>query len=484
MSPTPGANWKRLSPPARRALALALAAAMLLPAVPVGARATSTTVTFDASRETTYDIARSIGATDLYGAGITGRGIDVAVIDSGATALPELSGRIVNGPDISFQSNAYPQWYIDDFGHGTFMDGIITGRDPYSTAYNAYRGIAPDARVVNVRVAIRNGTTDLSQVLAAIDWVVQHRNDNGLNIRVLNLSFGTDGTQSYLKDPLAYAVEVAWRKGIVVVASAGNAGYGSGALNNPAYDPYVLAVGATDMVGTIAQSDDLVADFSSRGTTERRPDLVAPGRSVVSLRASGSYIDKRYPDGEYGDRYFKGSGTSEAAAVVSGAAALLLQQRPWLTPDQVKDLLKSTATKLSQTDVGAGSGELNVLAASRAKPASSATQSWPLSTGTGSLQLARGSSAVSDGRGILSGEKDIFGAPWVGSTWAPAAWSGNTWRGGDWNGNTWSGNTWRGNTWTGNTWRGNTWSGNTWSSSTFSGNTWSGNTWSSTAWGP
>jgi serine protease AprX len=440
--------------------------------------------TFDQTAETTYDIAQSIGAAALYKLGFTGRGIDVAVIDSGSVDLPELAGRIVNGPDLSFQSNAQPQWYIDDFGHGVFIDGIITGDDPTASGGRSYQGIAPDARIVNVRVAVRSGVTDLSQVLAAIDWVVQHRNDNGLNIRVLNLSFGTDGNQSYLRDPLAYAAEVAWRKGIVVVVAAGNEGYGDSALNNPAYDPYVLAVGAADMVGTYAQTDDIVAAFSSRGSAARRPDLVAPGRSVVSLRNVGSYIDRTNPEGRVGDRFFKGSGTSGAAAVVSGAVALLLQQRPLLTPDQVKCLLKQTAAKLTAIDVGAGSGEINVLAASKARPSSKCTQKWPLSTGTGSLQLARGSSAVSDNRSVLSGEKDIFGAPWNGNTWAQAAWDGNTWSGGVWNGNTWSGNTWSGNTWSGNTWSGNTWSGNTWTGNTWSGNTWTGNTWSSASWGP
>jgi serine protease AprX len=435
--------------------------------------------TFDATAATTYDIAQSIGAAGLYKLGFTGRGIDVAVIDSGSLALPELAGRIVDGPDLSFQSSAVPQWYTDDFGHGVFIDGIITGDDPTATGGRSYQGIAPDARIVNVRVAVRSGVTDLSQVLAAIDWVVQHRNDNGLNIRVLNLSFGTDGTQSYLHDPLAYAAEVAWRKGIVVVVAAGNEGYGDSALNNPAYDPYVLAVGAADMVGTYAQTDDLVAAFSSRGSAARRPDVVAPGRSVVSLRNPNSFIDRTNPEGRVGTRFFKGSGTSGAAAVVSGAVALLLQQRPLLTPDQVKCLLKQTATKLTVIDVGAGAGEINVLAASKARPSAKCVQKWPLSTGTGSLQSARGSSAVSDNRSTLSGEKDIFGAPWNGNTWAQAAWNGNTWSGGTWNGNTWSGNTWSGNTWSGNTWSGNTWSGNTWS-----GNTWTGNTWSSTSWGP
>src|SRR5207249_6242881 len=138
---------------------------------------------------------------------------------------------------------------------------------------------------------------DVSQVIAAIDWVVQHRTDNGMNIRVLNLSFGTDGTQDYRVDPLAYAAEVAWRKGITVVVAAGNSGYGTAQLNNPAYDPYVIAVGADDTKGTQSTSDDIIPDWSSRGDGTRNPDIVAPGKSIVSLRDTGSQIDLNHPEG-------------------------------------------------------------------------------------------------------------------------------------------------------------------------------------------
>jgi serine protease AprX len=131
--------------------------------------------------------------------------------------------------------------------------------------------VAPDARLVSVKVGAASGAVDVSQVIAAIDWVVAHRHDDGLNIRVLNLSYGTDGVQDYLLDPLTYAVEVAWRKGIVVVVAAGNNGPEATRLDNPAYDPRVLAVGASDPVATAGTKDDLVADFSSRGNPTRGP---------------------------------------------------------------------------------------------------------------------------------------------------------------------------------------------------------------------
>ena len=171
---------------------------------------------------------------------------------------------------------------------------------------------------------------------------------------MLNLSYGTDGVQDYLVDPLTHAVENAWRAGIVVVVSGGNDGFGSGKLNNPAYDPHVIAVGAADTRGTVATADDLVPDFSSRGDASRRVDVVAPGRSIASLREPGSYLDAVHPAARYGDRLFKGSGSSQAAAVVSGAVALLLDQRPGLTPDQVKALLRETAAPLPLADAAAG----------------------------------------------------------------------------------------------------------------------------------
>ena len=154
------------------------------------------------------------------------------------------------------------------------MAGLIAGNDGQA---GGYRGVAPDARIVSLKVGVADGGADVSQMIAAIDWVVQHRNDNGMNIRVLNLSYGTNSTQPYGIDPLAYAVEQAWKAGIVVVAAAGNSGYQNGAsaqgLADPAYDPQILAVGAADTMGTAAPWDDQVAPFSAGvvGLQQRLP---------------------------------------------------------------------------------------------------------------------------------------------------------------------------------------------------------------------
>lgn len=436
-----------------------------------------------------YNTARAIGATDLWRRGITGEGIDVAVIDTGVNPDADFAGRLLNGPDLSFDSQSPATRYVDGYGHGTHMASIIAARDPAALTDEQladphyFVGMAPGARIVSVKVGAANGVTDVSQVIAAVDWVVQHRYDDGLNIRVLNLSFGTNGTQNYILDPLTYAVERAWSFGLVVVASAGNEGYGSNELDDPAYDPYVIAVGSETLNGTLDVRDDQVSAFSNRGTGQRRPDLVAPGESIVGLRVPGSYIDMKYPNGRVGDSYFKGTGTSQATAVVSGAAALLLSARPGLKPDQVKVLLTDNADALrsGNTD-GAGAGRVDVAAALGASVPGGWNQKFKRARGTGSLQLARGSAIVVDSAGNpLLGEQDIFGHPYSVAT-SGSSWSGGTWNGNSWSGNSWSTVDWSGNSWSANSWTGNSWSGNSWSDDDWSGNSWSGNSWSGSLW--
>ncbi|MGH2757049.1 MAG: S8 family serine peptidase, partial [Actinomycetota bacterium] len=475
--------------------------------------------TYDANSDpgSMYNLINSIKGRDLWRLGYTGRGVDVALIDSGVAPVDGLTtaGKVINGPDLSFEGANPNVQYLDTFGHGTHLAGIIAGRSNATTTdtldgnnndKETFVGVAPDARIVNVKVANARGATDVSQVLAAIDWVVQHRNDNGMNIRVLNLSFGTDGTQDYRYDPLTYAAEVAWHKGIVVVVAAGNGQFGNGQLNNPAYDPYVLAVGANDTKGTYDTSDDVVPEWSANGDGTRNPDLVAPGKSVQSLRVPGSYVDETYGStGLLNDRFFRGSGTSQSAAVVSGAAALLLQQRPNLTPDQVKAILKQSATPLPAGDpVAQGSGALDLKTAARmATP--NVTQNFERASGTGSLELARGSVHVESPefevceeapvegstetetqchkeRRVLQGEQDAHGSTWDGASWSGASWSGASWSGGEWNGASWAGASWSGASWSGASWSGASWSGASWSGASWSGASWSGASWSGASW--
>jgi serine protease AprX len=438
------------------------------------------------------------GAQAWWAAGYTGKGVDVALIDSGVAPIEGLntSGKVIYGPDLSLESQAPNLTNLDTFGHGTFMAGLIAGRDssltaPYAQApASAYRGMAPDARIVSIKVATADGGTDVSQVIAAIDWVVQHRHDNGMNIRVLNLSYGTNSSQWFGVDPLAFAVETAWDAGIVVVAAAGNSGFqtkgSSPALANPAYDKRIIAVGASDSMGTATVADDTVPDFSAAAKTgsARAPDFVAPGVHLQGLRVLNSYIDTKV-DGKtvLDDRFMRGSGTSEAAAIASGAAALILDKFPNATPDQVKRLLKNGALDLplcSRTGT-MGSGELAL------GPILSAqlpiyVQTVAPGTGTGTLEGSRGSDHLTRDGVVLKGEQDIFGSPFDSTAMAALEAAGNSWSGGTWNGNSWSGSSWSGNSWSGNSWSGSSWSGNSWSGSSWSGNSWSGNSWSGSSW--
>jgi serine protease AprX len=442
------------------------------------------------------------GAQAWWAAGYTGEGVDVALIDSWVVPVEGLNtpGKIVYGPDLSIESQAPGLNNLDTFGHGTFMAGLIAGRDttlsaPYGQApATAYRGMAPDARIVSIKVATADGGTDVSQVIAAIDWVVQHRRDNGLNIRVLNLSYGTNSTQWFGVDPLAFAVEQAWDPGIVVVAAAGNSGYqtkgSSPALANPAFDKRIIAVGASDSMGTATLVDDTMPDFSAAAKTgsARAPDFVAPGVHIQGLRVVNSYIDTNV-DGKtvLDERFMRGSGTSESAAITSGAVALILSKFPNATPSQVKKLLKDSAYDLpSQNSRQVGSGELRLVPI-LAAPLVAYSQGLAPATGGGSLELSRGSDHLTRDNVVLTGEKDIFGRPFNSVTMAileasRSAWSGGMWNGSIWSGNSWSGNSWSGNSWSGNSWSGNSWSGNSWSGNSWSGNSWSGNSWSAAGW--
>ena len=451
-----------------------------------------------------YTLANKVtGASAMWDAGYTGKGVDVAVIDSGVVPVDGLTGssKVVYGPDLTLENNT-PAKNFDTYGHGTAMSGIIAGRDSAATTVSGnasdFVGMAPDARIVSIKVADAKGQTDVSQAIAAIDWVVQNRNKNGLNIRVLNMSFGTDGVQSYLLDPLAYAAEQAWHQGIVVVVAVGNEGFGTEKVNNPAYDPYLIAVGSNNANGTATTADDVISSFSNDGDGTRNPDVVAPGEKVVGLRATGSYLDTTYPAARIGERLFRGSGTSQAAAVVSGAAALLIQQRPTATPDEIKALLTASAAPIpGATAAQQGAGLVDLAKAKDTATPVGAKQTFALSTGIGSLELSRGSVHVTVNGRAVTGEVDVrgksfdvrnwaaglkSGANWSGMSWSGMSWSGMSWSGMSWSGMSWSGMSWSGMSWSGMSWSGMSWSGMSWSGMSWSGMSWSGMSWSGMSW--
>jgi serine protease AprX len=431
------------------------------------------------------DVSRQIMADRV---GATGEGVQIALIDTGVVDVPGLRySNVIIGPDFSFEDQDPELRARDTNGHGTHLAGIMVAADEAWVAGDHRRGeqqhrsgrvlgIAPSAQLVSIKVGAADGSADVTQVIAAINWVIEHKNDAGFDIRVINLAFGTDGTQDYRVDPLAYAVERAWAAGLVVVVAAGNNGAGGG-ITNPALDPYVIAVGGSEAGKGWREA---VAEFSSGGDGSRGVDIIAPGRSIISLRNPGSFSDLTNEQGRVGDWMVRGTGTSQASAVVSASVALLLELHPSLTPDQVKAALMKGADRIIGSD-SATPGYLNVLRASLVRP-DDTPQVWERSTGTGSIAAARGSYVLVLDGVPLAGEVDIFGNSWTGNSWTVDSWTGNSWTGNSWTGNSWTGNSWTGNSWTGNSWTGNSWTGNSWTGNSWTGNSWTGNSWTGNSW--
>ena len=376
-------------------------------------------------------VKQEIGADVLANAGITGKGVDVAMIDSGVVPVPGLSkaSKVYVGPDFTPEANDSDTKGLDTFGHGTHLAGIITGEN----AADGFSGVAPGSRLVSVKAATADGDTSLGELLQAISWVVMHRASDGLNIRVLNLSVGSQLIGSYTADPMSYAAEQAWKAGIVVVAAAGNGNDILG-LDSPAADPFVVAVGASDSGKTSAISDDMIPTWSRLGTSLRNADVVAPGTSLVSLRDPGSFVDQNHPEGLVDKDYFKGSGTSQAAAVVSASVALMLQKNPNLTPDQVKALLVKGAVSVPKgTLLTQGAGEINV---------NRSTQMY--------VPYAKQSFVEASLSAILNANRsqDVNVDPGgTGKTLSANRWSANRWSANRWSANRWSANRWSDSSW-------------------------------------
>ena len=435
------------------------------------------------SRDSVYnDVVR---ADDAWGAGLTGQGVTVAVLDTGIANVGDLAGRILpvrddlTGAVTACQNLSGESNCNDSYGHGTFIAGLIAGSGAASGG--AYKGVAPAANLVSVKVAGRDGSSDVSTVIAGIQWTVSFKDRYG--IRVLNLSLGTDGTQTYRTDPLNYAVEKAWDAGIAVVVAASNRGPSAGTISKPGDDPWVITVGAVDDHGTPGLGDDTIPNFSSRGPTAAdglaKPDVVAPGAHMVSLRAPGSAIDRQFPN-YIGTAYRKGSGTSMATGVVSGAVALMVQADPTTTPNRVKYALASTARAAASSDpMAVGSGLIDVLAAAFEAPAGEANQGLARSNGLGSLDLSRGTVRVQTNTllptvvsGLLTGQLLLWDpilfttTPWTGTSWYGTSWYGTSWYGTSWYGTSWYGTSWYGSSWygqpEGTSWYGTSWYGSSW----------------------
>jgi serine protease AprX len=409
------------------------------------------------------------GASQLWSQGDTGQGVNVAVLDTGITPLPDFAGRLVDGVDLSGGNNPWN----DQYGHGTFVAGLIAGDGAASNGQ--YMGEAPGAGLVSVKVAGASGSTNLATVIEGVGWTIAHAAVD--NIKVLNMSLGYIPRNSTVLNPLDQAVEKAWEAGITVVVSAGNSGPGNGTILSPGDDPLVITAGSVDDGGQTNPAADAMSPFSSVGPTNPdgwfKPDLVTSGRSVVSLRDPGSTIDVQNPSARIGGANFVGSGTSFSSAITSGAAALLLSADPSDTPNAVKGTLLGTTTPgpVGNPFVD-GHGDLNV-ANAVASPPLTLNQSPPTQA------TAMGSNVSLGVTGAASGWNP---ANWSGSAWNGSAWNGSAWNGSAWNGSAWNGSAWNGSAWNGSAWNGSAWNGSAWNGSAWNGSAWNGSAWNGSAW--
>lgn len=366
--------------------------------------------------------------------GLTGQGVTVAVVDSGIANHADFQdgsgSHIVVSSPFSDLSTA-----DDQNGHGSHVAGILAGNGSSSNGF--YEGIAPGANLINLRILNQYGLTFTSELINALEWI--YNNKDVYNIRVVNLSVNSGVLESYHSNPLNAAVEILWFSGIVVVVSAGNnaAFTGPNVLFPPANDPFVITVGAAEDHGTAGLDDDSLASFSAYGQTVdgfSKPDLVAPGRDIAAVLASpNAFLYNAYPLHRLDSNYFRMSGTSMSTPMVSGAVALLLQDEPYLTPDQVKFRLMATANAnwAGYDQAKAGAGYLDVYAAVFGSTTESANQRLAAS------QL------------LWTGEDPVV---WDSVAWNSVAWNSVAWNSVAWNSVAWNSVAWNSVAWNSAVW--------------------------------
>jgi serine protease AprX len=362
----------------------------------------------------------------------TGAGIVVALMDTGIGTHPDLpAGKVL--ARVNFAGTAGVG--LDPAGHGTHLAGVIAAHG------NTFRGVAPDARLVDIRVLDQNGDGTLHNVVAGFDWLLKNR--KALSIRVLNLSLGTTQRSSYHADLLAALAESAWFSGIAVVAAAGNDGPVPGTIATPGADPFVITAGSFDDQGTPSTQDDRESAFSSRGPTVdgfAKPDVLAPGRRVASLRANGLLLELDRPgrvvananvnanNRDNANLYIRMSGTSVSSAMVSGVAALVLSAHTDYTPTKTKGALVASGRSLSGS-------------VSRAVTATTALTERP-STVNRLLVPSRLLMTTLVNSGVAGSGTTWEGVTWEGVTWESVTWETVTWESVTWESVSWEGVMW------------------------------------------
>lgn len=368
-----------------------------------------------------------------------GTGVRVAVIDTGISdtaALNRASGRLVDGADASqIADGQYGQaleggTYADGFGHGTFLANIIAGGPVAGVADGKKAiGVAPGATVVVVRVARPDGTSSLSKVLGAMDWVIGHRD----RIDVANLSLSMQRPHdAYGADPLTDAVEQVREAGVSIVVSSGNQ---AGTLGDPGFDPRALTVGAADLAtGTVAafSGSDIV-----KGVL--KPDVVASGVHVMGILPPDSLLATASGTVHLDNGLYRGSGTSQAAAVTSGVVALFLAAHPQASPAQVKGSIRCAADNIKGTS---RDGTGLVRATTRV--------------------CADDNGMALDGSGDTTGEASFDASSWGASSWAASSWAASSWAASSWAASSWAASSWAASSWGASSWAASSWAAQSW----------------------
>ncbi|MDP9183571.1 MAG: S8 family serine peptidase [Actinomycetota bacterium] len=408
-----------------------------------------------------------------------GSGVTVAVVDTGVADVPDLAGR-VSHVDVTGDGTG------DGYGHGTFVAGLVAGDG--SGSEGAYAGVAPAAKVLDVRVAHSDGTSDLVMVLKGLQVVANHP-----EVDVVNLSLSSGSPLPYQMDPLTIALESLWARGTTVVVPAGNDGAeGRGTVSSPGVDPVLLTVGGLDEQGTANRRDDEIASWSSQGPAPQgvqKPDLAAPGTHVVSTGAVGSQVWNANPDSRVGSGYLKGSGTSFSTAVTAGAVAALVAQRPGLSPDQVKSLLTGSAYKVHAAQWLAGSGGLDLDAALSARTPKSQENAEAFPGDPAVWQqlvdalLNADEDAAARQWALLSPEARQWAArQWAASSWAARQWAARQWAASSWADISWAARQWAARQWAASSWAARQWSARQWSDDEWAARQWSARQWSEDEW--
>jgi len=368
----------------------------------------------------------TMNVRSVWDMGFHGEGVGVAVIDSGVFMDRDFS-LVMGKPktrivwQMSFNQDSFKT--EDATGHGTHVAGIIGGNGTASDGF--YSGVAPKVDIINLKISDENGMANVSDAVAAMQWVLD--NKELFNIRVVNLSIQSSTEMSYHLSPMDAAAEILWFNGIVVVAASGNTdpqGLYNPTLAAPANDPFVITVGASTEKGNSKIEDDSWANYSARGTTQDgffKPEIYAPGQDIVSVLADNSMWGLDYPEKVVlANEYIRLSGTSMSAPMVTGAAALLLQAEPDLTPDQVKYRLLNASGDLQ------GYPYMDVYAALTTHTTESAN------TGVEASKL------------LWSGDEPVV---WESVAWNSVAWNSVAWNSVAWNSVSWNSVAWNSVAW-------------------------------------